>query len=559
MAQRSFRTLVRWSAPLLALIIAATLFPVSAQTDVRTFPETGHTLRGLFRSFWEINNGLANFGLPLTEEYVAANGRTSQWFERARFELTEQGGRAVVELGRLGVEVTGGKIFPKVPPIENTADRRYIAETQHIIQYGFKEIWETRGDTRIFGYPISEEIDEILEDGEWHTVQYFERARFEYWPNFPPGQRVLLSRLGSALVPRELTPPPGQAGPAPAPAPGGPAPAVPASVNASVTPQSGPPGTSFAFTAQGFNAGERVGIWLTAPDQSTFGADFQATADGEGSIAADRIGITTDASFPDGIWSFNAQGVESGKQAIGYFRISRSGGSAGDPNKLGQVAHDGLTIKGNVAIFPVAAPSGRPFILFAGGYSPGEEISAWFTGPDGKSTSIDGAFVLLDDEGVVEVEVQTGGLPNGVYTAVARGNSSGVESAAGFRLTSDYIAGPGTPRPASVNGSATPADATVGTVIQVRGQGLAANEEVEYWVTDPSGAYTLVSGTPRTDEQGRIGYAPSYSLQVTDEALSGIYGLHFRGRSSGKRVDIYFTVTGTGGRGSLDFRQGWAK
>jgi hypothetical protein len=93
-------------------------------------------------------------------------------------------------------------------------------------------------------------------------------------------------------------------------------------VNAVVTPNSGPPGTSFAFTATGFDPGERVGIWLTLPDQSTFGAKFQATADSTGSIVGAKIGITSDASFAAGIWSFNAQGVRSSKQAIGYFRIS---------------------------------------------------------------------------------------------------------------------------------------------------------------------------------------------------------------------------------------------
>jgi hypothetical protein len=550
MARRSLRIY----AGLIALALATTLFPALAQSDVRTFPETGHTLRGAFRSFWEVNNGLANFGLPITEEYVAPNGRTSQWFERARFELTEQGGRPVVELGRLGVEITGGKIFPKVPPIENTADRRYIPETQHIIQYGFKEIWETRGDVRIFGYPISEEIDEILEDGEWHTVQYFERARFEYWPNFEPGKRVLLSRLGSALAPRELLPPPGQGQPPPQQRP---APAVPASVNASVTPQSGPPGTTFAFTAQGFEPGEKVGIWLTAPSQSTFGADFQAEADSQGSIANARIGITTDGGFAEGIWSFNAQGVKSKKQAVGYFAITRAATTPGDPNRLGQIAHDGLVRKGSVAILPVAAPAGTPFLLTASGYGTSEPISAWVTGPDGKSTAISNDDIRRGEGGIVEVLVRTGGLPDGVYTAVAKGNDSGLENAAGFRLTRDYVAGPGTPRPANNNGSANPPDATVGTVIQIRGQGLAANEELESWITEPSGAYILLPQARRADGQGRVGYDPVLDLQVLEEATSGVYGLHFRGRSSGRRVDVYFTVTGTNGRGGIAALAGW--
>jgi hypothetical protein len=190
-ARPTHPTLLRLCAAALMLALLLALLPaLRAQSDLRYFAETGHTLRGAFRVFWEANGGVANFGLPITEEYTAANGRLVQWFERARFELAAGGANPQVELGNLGVEVTQGRIFPKSPPIENSADRRYIPETQHIIQYGFKEIWETRGAQRIFGLPISEEIEEVLEDGQWHTVQYFEKARFEYWPNFPPGQRV---------------------------------------------------------------------------------------------------------------------------------------------------------------------------------------------------------------------------------------------------------------------------------------------------------------------------------------------------------------------------------
>ena len=207
----------RW---LLVFLAISLILPFSAQsyaqTNVRTFSETGRTLRGTFRFFWETNGGLPIFGYPITEEYTAPNtGRLTQYFERARFELIQQNGNYTVELGKIGVEYTSNRIFPKSPPIQNTATRRYIPQTQHIIQYGFKEIWETRGVERIFGWPISDEVDEVLDDGAWHTVQYFERARFEYWPTLPAGQRVLISNLGQKLAPSD-TP---SAQPAPQPAP----------------------------------------------------------------------------------------------------------------------------------------------------------------------------------------------------------------------------------------------------------------------------------------------------------------------------------------------------
>lgn len=73
---------------------------------------------------------------------------------------------------------------------------RVFPETGHGIGHGFRAYWEQFGDDaqsiRIFGYPLTEELSE---DGR--TVQYFERARFEFWPENPEPHRVLLSRLGA--------------------------------------------------------------------------------------------------------------------------------------------------------------------------------------------------------------------------------------------------------------------------------------------------------------------------------------------------------------------------
>jgi len=190
----------RWLLLFLILGFLIYVAPSMAQSDIRVFPETGHSIRGVFRWFWEQNGSTDLFGYPITEEYSGSNGRITQYFERSRFELVQINGVWTVDLGKLGLEVTEFKEYPKAPPTPNTIYRRYIPETQHIIQYGFKEIWETRGSMQIFGYPISEEISEILDDGEWHTVQYFERSRFEYWPNLPSGKRVLISLLGRQLV-----------------------------------------------------------------------------------------------------------------------------------------------------------------------------------------------------------------------------------------------------------------------------------------------------------------------------------------------------------------------
>ena len=69
----------------------------------------------------------------------------------------------------------------------------YFTETKHNLSSGFKNDLEHNGGLSVFGFPISEEF---TEDG--YTVQYFERARFEYHPEFRGTQyEVELGLLGN--------------------------------------------------------------------------------------------------------------------------------------------------------------------------------------------------------------------------------------------------------------------------------------------------------------------------------------------------------------------------
>ncbi len=57
------------------------------------------------------------------------------------------------------------------------SDTTFFPQTNHSVSFGFKRFFETRGGLDNFGYPVTEEIRE----NGW-TVQYFQRARFEYHP-----------------------------------------------------------------------------------------------------------------------------------------------------------------------------------------------------------------------------------------------------------------------------------------------------------------------------------------------------------------------------------------
>ena len=70
----------------------------------------------------------------------------------------------------------------------------------HTLQGPFLKFWQENGGLAIFGYPISEEFPEVsATDGKTYTVQYFERNRFEYHPEFAgTPNEVLMGLLGSA-------------------------------------------------------------------------------------------------------------------------------------------------------------------------------------------------------------------------------------------------------------------------------------------------------------------------------------------------------------------------
>ena len=147
----------------------------------RYFAETGHYLAGVFLDYYNTLPGASYLlGLPLTEEFPQQfpDGRIFrvQYFERARLEWhPELPEGQKVQLGALVPAVLNGRTFERVPQVANTARRVYFPETGHTLSEGFLDYWRRNGGLRVFGYPLSEEMGE-----GGVTVQYFERARFEY-------------------------------------------------------------------------------------------------------------------------------------------------------------------------------------------------------------------------------------------------------------------------------------------------------------------------------------------------------------------------------------------
>ncbi|HUG14806.1 MAG TPA: hypothetical protein VMM78_07265 [Thermomicrobiales bacterium] len=176
----------------------------------RYFDTTGFWVQGPFREYWETHGGLYIFGLPITGVF-AEDGLYKQYFERAIFEYhpDHSGTQYEVLLQRLGAMRVEGRVNeePFVPiHAQSDANCSFYAETGHRLCFGFRWFWETNGGLSNFGYPLSEEFDERnpappAGDGEIHTVQYFERTRFEYHPEHAgTPYEVLLGLLGTEYM-----------------------------------------------------------------------------------------------------------------------------------------------------------------------------------------------------------------------------------------------------------------------------------------------------------------------------------------------------------------------
>jgi hypothetical protein len=156
-----------------------------------------------FRPYYDQHGGMETFGRPISAELLI-NGRPSQWFERALLEdWSNQAPPYDVQGGLIGFQFTKGIPFPKQAPFVSQPGIRYFAETGHGVREPFLSFWEQRGGLDIFGYPISEDVQERLPGdapGQTHTVQYFERVRLElHSDQSDPGQRIQIGLLGSAL------------------------------------------------------------------------------------------------------------------------------------------------------------------------------------------------------------------------------------------------------------------------------------------------------------------------------------------------------------------------
>ncbi len=109
-----------------------------------------------------------------------------------------------VLLGLMGVSNTAGRNFAAALTKTSGGFTFYFPETDHSLN-AFRDWWSQNGGLPVFGYPISEEMQESSPtDGKTYTVQYFERNRLESHPEKAgTSAEVQLGLLGAEWLSRQ--------------------------------------------------------------------------------------------------------------------------------------------------------------------------------------------------------------------------------------------------------------------------------------------------------------------------------------------------------------------
>jgi hypothetical protein len=167
---------------------------------------TGESASGIFLKYWQEHGGLQQQGYPISDvlgEQSDLDGHiyTVQYFERAAFEYHPElkGTPYEVLLAQLGTFQYKQKYPNGAPNQRANQDRGTLVfpETGKHLGGTFLKYWQEHGGLQQQGFPISEEFTEVSDlNGKPYTVQYFERAVFEWHPENTPPFNVLLSQLG---------------------------------------------------------------------------------------------------------------------------------------------------------------------------------------------------------------------------------------------------------------------------------------------------------------------------------------------------------------------------
>lgn len=278
---------------------------------------------------------------------------------------------------------------------------------------------------------------------------------------------------------------------------------------ARVQPDSGPPGTTFRFTASNFSRNEPVQYWATAPDGQTFSNRDGVFADELGNVS---LQWATTPDTMSGAWVMTLQGATSLKRVDIGFTIS------GPPAEDAPPTH-GVT--------PEEGPPGTTFSFFATGFEHDEQLGWWVTTPAGRVLPGD-IDAQATQQGRLDWQWSAPDTATpGRWMMVIQGTRSNVERKIPFVITSDEpdrdsppSADRPTPTPTpSEPYRVEPGSGPPGTTFTFSVEGLQPSEAIGYWATAPDGT---VYPAPEeinldADKQGNL----TWQWTAPDDAMPG--------------------------------------
>jgi polysaccharide biosynthesis protein PslG len=176
------------------------------------YSETQHAAMNSFQTFWQRTpNALFVLGYPISQPFIEESFTNPgefyrvQYFERAVLEEhPENAGSQYYILGRLlGNQIIKGREGEEpFLPVSDPGDGTFEPATSHTLRDGpapFRSFWYNNGGLEAFGYPKSEQFQEVNQaNGQVYWVQYFERQRMEWHPDEPDSRyQILLGLLGN--------------------------------------------------------------------------------------------------------------------------------------------------------------------------------------------------------------------------------------------------------------------------------------------------------------------------------------------------------------------------
>lgn len=171
---------------------------VANTENPRKFTETGKTLGGRFRTYWEANGGLAQQGLPISNEFMEKNsldGKTYrvQYFERAVFEYhpEQSDPKFQVLLSQLGKFRYDAKYAASAEVNVDIVDFDFKPKVL-TVKVGTKVTWTQVGPTvhntvskqRVNGKWLWE--SPLMDKGEKYSYTFTAAGTYDYWCTIHP-------------------------------------------------------------------------------------------------------------------------------------------------------------------------------------------------------------------------------------------------------------------------------------------------------------------------------------------------------------------------------------